>query len=251
MRALRLFRFGLAATRTHFGLAFAVCLLFGGVSGLASGLLYSQEHAITLWANQDQMKSMLALFGLDILLQLLTTLLLGPIFQAAAAFAAFRHSRGKPGTAHLGLNFALSRYGRMFKPHAQAWLLILVGIQLFLIPGIIYWNQFALVDAVTVFEKSKRPLRRSRQLTTGYRRTIFMMAFPWLVYGIPALVIVPELVGISPWLMIPHQVLIGFYLFVIFAGYGRLYLERTGQHEGEPAAEDSGPSELEGEPSTT
>jgi hypothetical protein len=157
VRALRLFRFGLAATRTHFGLAFAVCLLFGGVSGLASGLLYSQEHAITLWANQDQMKSMLALFGLDILLQLLTTLLLGPIFQAAAAFAAFRHSRGKPGTAHLGLNFALSRYGRMFKPHAQAWLLILVGIQLFLIPGIIYWNQFALVDAVTVFVQAAAP----------------------------------------------------------------------------------------------
>lgn len=237
MRALRLFRFGLSATMSHFGLAVVACALFGGVSGAASGLLYSQEHALQSWAGHDQMKGMLLLFGLDILLQVGVTVLLGPIFQAAASFSAFRHSRGKPGSVSLGLNFALTRYKRMFAPHAKAWLTILLGIQLFLIPGIIYWNQFALVDSVAVFEKSKRPLRRSRQLTQGYRRTIFVMAFPWLIYGVPALVIVPELVGISPALMVPHQMLVALYLFVVFAGYGRLYLERTGQHEAGGEAE--------------
>lgn len=231
MRALRLFRFGLSATMSHFGLAFVVCLLFGGLSGAASGLLYANEHAIQTWVGHDQMKSMLALFGLDIFFQLLATVFIGPIFQAGAAFAAFRHSRGKPGGTSLGLNFALSRYKRMLGPHARAWLRILIGIQLFLLPGIIFWNQLALVDAVAVFEKSKDPLQRSRQLTKGYRRTIFLLAFPWLFYGIPALVIVPELVAISPLLMVPHQALVGLYLFVIFAGYARLFLERTGQHE--------------------
>jgi len=211
-----------------------VSVLFGGVSGLLSAVLWSQEHAIEVWAAGDNMKSMLALFGIDILLQLLCTVLLGPIFQAAAAYAAFRHSRHKSGSVGMGVNFALSRYKRMFGAHARAWLRILIGMQLFLLPGIVFWNQLALVDAVTVFEKSKDPLRRSRQLTKGYRRSIFLLAAPWLVYGLPALVIVPELIALSPLLLIPHQVMLALYLFVIFAAYGRLYLERTGQHEAAP-----------------
>jgi hypothetical protein len=237
VRALRLFKFGLSATMSHLGLAFAVCVLFGGISGALGALVYSMEDAIQLWVGPGQIKGMLTLLGIDIVLQVLATILIGPIFQAAAAFAAFRHSRGKPGSTSLGINFALSRYKRMFGPHARTWVRILIGIQLFLLPGIIFWNQLGLVDAVSAFEKSKDPLRRSRQLTKGYRRTIFLLAFPWFLYAFVALLFVPELLAISVLLMVPHQMVVSLYLFIIFAAYGRLFLERTGQHESVSADE--------------
>lgn len=239
MRALRLFRFGMGATGAHFGLALVACILFGGTSGLGSAVLWSQEQALRQLAGHDDFLSLIYMVLCDLSVQLAVTLLVGPIFQAAAAFAAFRHSRGKPGSVHLGMNFALGRYTRMFKPHAVAWLVVLLGLQ-FIIPGIIYWNQFALVDAEAAFGTSKRPLRRSRTLTKGYRRSIFAMALPWFLYSFPALVVVPKLAGIHPSLLVVHQIVLSFYLFALFAGYARLYLERTGRHEvSEAAREDA------------
>lgn len=240
MRAFRLFKFGVAATLSHSGLAFVSCAAYGGFIGLASAVVYGQEHAIQLAVGADQWKGMLAFAGVQLLAQLVATILIGPVFQATAAYAAFRHSRGKPGGVRHGLNFALARYGRMFKPHLKAWLLILLGLQL-LIPGIIYWNQLALVDSVTVFEKSKRPLNRSRQLTRGYRRSIFLMALPWFLYGIPAIVIEPTIAGISPLLMVGYHIGLSLYLYMMFAGYSRLYLERTGQDVEQPSAADPVP----------
>jgi len=228
VRALRLFRFGLSATLSHFGLAFVVCVLFGGISGGLSALIFSLEPQLKSLVPPGEIWGMMAVLLPDMVLQLGATILVGPIFQAAAAYAAFRHSRGKPGSVSHGINFGLTRYKRMLGPHARAWLRILIGIQLFLLPGIIFWNQLALVDAVAVFEKSKDPLRRSRQLTKGYRRTIFIMGFPWLFYSIPAFFIIPQLLAVSTLMLIPHQIAVAAYLFVVFAGYARLTLERTG-----------------------
>lgn len=230
MRAFRLFKFGVSATLSHLGLAVVACSAFGGFIGLASAVVYSQEHAIQLAVGPDQWKSLLVFAGIQLLAQVVATILIGPVFQATAAYAAFRHSRAKVGSLRHGLNFALSRYGRMFKPHLKTWLLILLGLQL-LIPGIIYWNQLALVDSVTVFEDSKRPLARSRQLTRGYRRSVFLVALPWFLYGIPAIVVEPTVASISPALMVVYHIALTLYLFAMFAGYSRLYLERTGQHE--------------------
>jgi hypothetical protein len=241
LRALRLFLFGVSATKSHLGLALVICSVYGGFIGLFSALLLAQEHAIGVWAGFDQMKMLLAFAGAQLLVQLLATLFIGPVFQATAAFAAFRHSRGKPGSVSRGVNFALSRYTRMLKAHIQTWLVILLGLQL-LIPGIIYWNQLILVDSVTVFEKSKRPLQRSRQLTKGYRRTIFLMALPWFLYGLPAFVIEPQIAGVWAGLMVPYHVAVSLFLFALFAGYSRLYLERTGQHQ--DASEQQSRSEL-------
>ena len=237
MRALRLFRFGLGATGAQFGMALLACLLFGGASGIGSAVLWGQELSLKTMAGHDEFLAVVYMVLADLSIQVAVTVLLGPIFQAMAAFAAFRHSRGKPGSARVGLNFALGRYSRMFKPHAVAWLVVLLGLQ-FIIPGIIYWNQFALVDAEAAFGKSVRPIRRSRTLTKGYRRTIFMMALPWFLYSFPALVVVPLLASIHPTLLIVHQVAVSFFLFALFAGYGRLYLERTGQHEPATAIQD-------------
>jgi len=243
VRALRLFRFGMGATGAHFGLALAACVLFGGVSGFGSAVLWSQEAALGELAGHDDFLSLIYMVLCDLSLQVGVTVLLGPLFHAAAAFAAFRSSRGKPGSASVGINFALGRYARMFKANALAWLVVLFGLQ-FVIPGIIYWNQYALVDAEAALGTSKRPLQRSRTLTRGYRRTIFMMALPWFLYSFPAIVVVPQLAGIHPGLLVVHQVVVSFYLFALFAGYGRLYLERTGRHEGDPSpASDSASDE--------
>ncbi len=218
---------------SHLGLALVICGAYGGFIGLFSAILLAQEHAIGVWAGFDQMKMLLVFAGIQLAIQLSATLFIGPLFQAAAAFAAFRHSRGKPGSVSHGVNFALTRYKRMFKPHLKTWLVILLGMQL-LIPGIIYWNQLVLVDSVSVFEKTKRPLQRSRQLTKGYRRTIFLMALPWFLYGLPAFVIEPQIAGVWAGLMVPYHVIVSLFLFALFAGYSRLYLERTGQHEAKP-----------------
>ncbi len=243
MRALRLLRLGVSSTLSHFGLALAMSLLVGSASGAITATMCGQEAWFVAAAKGDQVTGLAYMAFADAGIQLLVTLFLMPLFQAATAFAAFRSTRGKPGTAYMGFNFAVSRYGRMLKPHALAWLAILVGMQAFLLPGILYWSRFAMVDAVAVFESSKAPLRRSRRLSEGYQRTIVLMAAPWIMYSVVAAVVDLQLAGFSLALIPLHHAALNFALFVLFTGYAHLYLERTGQHE---AAPETAAAEAEG-----
>lgn len=232
MRALRLLGHGLRATTANLGLAVAACLILAVFSG-TTGLLVDPVDAS---GDSADMKTFLVPLLQLTGLQLATTIFVGPIMHAAAAFSAFKHSRGKPASAYAGLNFAISRYARMLPAHATAWAVITLGFNLLILPGIWYWAKWGLVDAVAIFEKTPAKIRRTEQLTRGYRRTIFVMALPLFVYDVAWMLIDFQLIGTFPPLVYVHHVFVHLAHFVVFAGYTRLYLERTGQAEAKEAA---------------
>jgi hypothetical protein len=107
-------------------------------------------------------------------------ILLGPIVVGMTVYTARAHSHGGKATLYKAFNFALARYGRIFKWHAIAWLTIQVGM-IVLVPGILFLLQYAFVDSILCLEDEKWPLARSTKLTRGRRRRIFAIVFVWLV----------------------------------------------------------------------
>jgi low affinity Fe/Cu permease len=106
---------------------------------------------------------------------------LGPILAAMAIYAARTHSHGGELSFSKALNFALSRYGKIFKWHAIAMLTIQVGM-IAIVPGVLFLLQYAFVDSILCLEDEKWPLGRSAHLTKGRRGRIFGLVFVWLMF---------------------------------------------------------------------
>ncbi len=106
--------------------------------------------------------------------------IVGPLFTASAVFAGKRTQEGDPGTLYQALNFSLARYGRMFFWYLVVQLSVQFGLQLIILPGILFFQMYAFVVPVLCMEKEPWPLDRSKRLTRGRRRTIFLLLLPWL-----------------------------------------------------------------------
>jgi hypothetical protein len=131
----------------------------------------------SLGADQSELVSLfLGWWGVVLLVELV----FGPIVVAMSIYAARTHSHGGKATLAKAFNFALARYGRIFKWHAAAWLTIQLGM-IVLVPGILFLLQYAFVDAILVLEDEDWPLARSAKLTRKRRGRIFALVLPWLV----------------------------------------------------------------------
>jgi hypothetical protein len=109
---------------------------------------------------------------------LVTEIFFGPIFVAVAIYLG----RGQgPPNLYSAVNFALNRYGRLFKWHAAACLMISVGM-IVILPGVLYTLNYAFVDSVCCVEDERWPLSRSTKLTRGRRKRIFLLFLPYFVY---------------------------------------------------------------------
>ena len=112
---------------------------------------------------------------------LVMEILLGPIFAAVAVYTGKQWLAGEKVGVYAAVNFGLSRYGRMFVAHAAANILIRLGL-LILVPGVLYMCQYAFVDSVAALESKKTwAMGRSKKLTRGRRRRIFMVLLPVLL----------------------------------------------------------------------
>jgi len=112
---------------------------------------------------------------------LLVEIFLGPIMAAMSIYAARVHSHGEKPRIGKALNFALARYGKIFKWHAIAFLSIQVGM-IAIVPGILFLLQYAFVDSILCLEDEKWPLGRSTHLTKKRRGRIFALMLPWLLF---------------------------------------------------------------------
>jgi len=112
---------------------------------------------------------------------LLIEVFLGPIMAAMSIYAARVHSHGGEASITKALNFALARYGKIFKWHAIAFLSIQVGM-IAIVPGILFLLQYAFVDSILCLEDEKWPLGRSTHLTKKRRGRIFALMLPWLLF---------------------------------------------------------------------
>lgn len=112
---------------------------------------------------------------------LAVTALVGPVFSAFAVYAGKRQSEGDPGTLYGAANFALARYARIFFWYLVVQISVQIGLQLVVLPGILFFQMYAFVVPVICMEKESWPMDRSKRLTTGRRRTIFLLLLPWLL----------------------------------------------------------------------
>jgi hypothetical protein len=198
-------------------------VLFAGVLvGVADQLFYEwiQSDLARSSAQVQQSAFIKVMFGWWGIM-LVFEVFFGPILGAAAVFVGRSHSQGSKVTLYKALNFAINRYGRLFKWHAAAWLSIHVGM-LVLVPGILFMLQYAFVDAVATLENEPWPLGRSKKLTRGRRRRIFAVALILLVFsqvaGFAELDAiergVPYLIGlISLMYLMSFLVQVAFYMF--------------------------------------
>lgn len=110
------------------------------------------------------------------------TAVIGPLFSALAVYAVLS-TQGAAGSLYGGLNYALSRYGKMFLWYFVVQVSVQVGLQLIVLPGILFFQMYAFVVPVLCLEKEEWPLARSKRLTQGIRRTIFLLFLPsFLIY---------------------------------------------------------------------
>ncbi len=109
------------------------------------------------------------------------TAVMGPLFAAVAVYIARKTSAGEQGTAYGALNFALARYARLFLWCLAVQFSVQIGLQLVVLPGILFFQMYAFVPAVVCAEDEPWPMARSKKLTQGRRRTIFLMFLPWLL----------------------------------------------------------------------
>jgi hypothetical protein len=112
---------------------------------------------------------------------LLIEIFLGPIMAAMSIYAARVYSHGGKPSLLKAFNFALARYGKIFKWHAIAFLSIQVGM-IAIVPGILFLLQYAFVDSILCLEDEKWPLGRSTHLTKKRRGRIFALMLPWLLF---------------------------------------------------------------------
>lgn len=146
------------------------------------GLNTSQQLITAGGINVQQselIKLILGTMGANLLGRII---LLGPIFGAVCVYIGRNHSQQKKSSLYGGLNFALSRYKLLFVPNLLAQLAIQIGM-IIIIPGVLSWMQFAFVEPVACLEEEKHVLSRSKRLTKGRRKSIFLIILPWIVFS--------------------------------------------------------------------
>lgn len=190
------------------------------VMSRAAGAVFSNPGTVLLmalplgilagWLNQSMLnhfgsgppteEKLLPLMGASVAILLTMEIFLGPLLSAMSIHTARSHSMGVQNSFYKSLNFALNRYGRMLKWHAIAWLCIHLGMSACCVLGLLFVAIYAFVDPVLCLEKEKWPMARSKALTRGRRRTIFLVFLPWLIVSQVAPFI--ELFGYIPKMVI-------------------------------------------------
>ena len=151
----------------------AAAALYGISLAVVDHLIFGIVGVSNPPTQQDLPKVLLSLLGA----QFAVEILLGPILAAMAVYVGRCAVEGRSGSLYKAVNFTLSRYSRVIGPHFVAWLSITLGM-IIIVPGVLFLLQYAFVDAVACMEEEKKPLPRSKRLTRGRRKSLFLLALP-------------------------------------------------------------------------
>ena len=111
----------------------------------------------------------------------------GTLVTAAMLFGVVETIRtGKNPSVRDCYRWGMSRWGIMIAATVGAGLQIILGLVLLVIPGLIFWTWYALVEQVVVVESvsAKDALRRSRELSKGHRLKLVGFGAFFLFYAI-------------------------------------------------------------------
>jgi len=238
-----------SATFSHLGVVLCVVLAYGLILASIDSLVYdavvgSSGSDSTGYKQEDLIQLVLSWAGVNLAIEIL----LGPILAAVAVYVGRQHVlQRKDGSIYKAINFALSRYKRVFLPHMGAQVSIQVGM-IIIVPGVLFLMQYAFVDAIACLEEEKSPLNRSKRLTRGRRKSIVLLFLPWLflsqVIGFVDLWALSQ----SAWILIATKSAAVMVYFIMVVAFFMLYDERTRQKKKRKKAASPAP---ESEPSAT
>ena len=166
----------LSASIRNFHITLVAAALYGISLAVVDHLIFEMVGVSSPPGQQDLPKVLLSMLGA----QFGVEILLGPILAAMAVYVGRAAAEGKPASLYKSVNFALTRYTRLFIPHFVAWLSITLGM-IIIVPGVLFLLQYAFVDAVACMEEEKSPLPRSKRLTKGRRKSLFLLTLPWII----------------------------------------------------------------------
>ncbi len=152
---------------------------------------------------------------------------LGGITEGRAVFG--------DGALWLAHDLSLSRYSRVFFPHFVAWLSITLGM-IIIVPGVLFLLQYAFVDAVACMEEEKSPLPRSKGLTRGRRKSLFLLALPWIILSQVLGFFQLWALSQSGMVMAAGDTVATMITFVMFVAFYLIYDERTRKRRAKTAA---------------
>ncbi|MFT5685057.1 MAG: hypothetical protein ACI8RZ_006003 [Myxococcota bacterium] len=208
-----------SASARNFHITFTAAALYGISLAVVDHIIIGNTGAP---AQADMVKTLLSMLGA----QFGVEIFIGPILAAFAVYVGRTAAEGKPGSLYQAVNFALTRYTRVFFPHLVAWLSITLGM-IIIVPGVLFMLQYAFVDAVACMEEEKSPLPRSKRLTKGRRKSLFLLALPWImlsqVLGFFQLWALSQ----SGLVMAAGDTVASMITFVMFVAFYLLYDERT------------------------
>ena len=234
----RAFRTIFAATRTLATRApLALLAAFGSacITAPVDALIWE-----TVGGGRADQSAMLQVMLSWVVVYLAVAIAFGPLFAALAVYSARTAHTGSDWSVSGGVNFALNRYKRMFRPHARAQLAIQIGMQV-LVPGIFYLCMYAFVDAIAATdEAAKSPTTKSKNLTRGRRGAVFWVALPFILLSVPkGLVIDPQALSLGLPAFIASHALSGLMEFWLAAGFAHLYFERVAELRAVDAAREA------------
>lgn len=197
-----------------------VCLVYAALSAMLIRVFFGDGSQIDLMDQAKLIPIVLKLSGSFLAIEVI----FGPIFAAVAIYVARATERGA--SLYGALNYALNRYGRMFVPHLSAQLSIGIGMAIVL-PGILFFLQYAFVDAIAVLEKEKWPLSRSKKLTKGRRRTLFLLVLPYVIIMQAWILVDLWALKIGPLPLVLAELVVRLYTFALAIACYELYVDRV------------------------
>lgn len=226
--------FSASARNIHITLAAAA--LYGVSLAVIDHVIFGFVGVSNPPAQEDLPKVLLSMLGAQFAIEIL----LGPILAAMAVYVGRSAVEGRPASLYKAVNFALSRYSRLFIPHFVAWLSISLGM-IIIVPGVLFLLQYAFVDAVACMEEEKKPLPRSKRLTRGRRKSLFLLALPWIMLS--------QLLGFfqlwalsqSGLIMAAGDTVASMITFTMFVAFYLLYDERTRKRRAKKTADTAAP----------
>jgi len=192
----------------------------------------------------------------------------GPLYIAALVYALSQIKRGRSVSYKEAMAVGFKKWGLLFGARFVAGIFIALGLVALIVPGIILFVRYSLLDGVVVLEEGKltsNARARSTALTSGRRWQIFWAAilfFP--LFAVASFTLYLPLGFIEPLNIMPVEVVLDCVLDIIYAIIQIViflfYWEAT-SHErraepdaapnGGPAAVVASPSIIDGPPSVS
>jgi hypothetical protein len=151
--------------RRHFAVFIAISVFAAIPSAIAS---YIAEPVMSLpRANGFYTSSMVALTGLFI----------APFTEGSMASAASAAYLGRPVDFEQSLRAAFSHPGRLFVAMVTKWILLALGLVLFIAPGLLIFKRYFALPMTVLFENNTvgDAVSRSRDLSNGNGKRIFSL----------------------------------------------------------------------------